>query len=318
MSTIVAVSAQKQIKLEDIEKDTLASERKLKQEKSQKINQVKFQLGFPLRTTSFQQPLAAQPQIISLPPTYYNIEDQRYVNREQIDPNNQQRHAQLPPQIQPQYHNLEQVPYITSNQISSTSAPPQYYTQYVYLQPFTAPSNAIQMVVDAKGNAKYFEYVPTQYFSEVKATQTGGDVGPQIFTQEPTYNDDSSRYITQPQLPPQPHILDTQQVRYTPQPITFQRPEGAQTRYPQSLLESYVPSVLQLQYFKQQQAEANAIKAQEVAKSVGIKSFGVKSVLEKQLAVPSSASEYTYVYQVPPRSYTGLLWCYNTRSNFLG
>ena len=297
----------------------LASERKLKQEKAQKINPVKLQFDFPLRTTPFQQPIAIQPQIIPLPTPYYNIGDQRYATREQIDPNNQQRHAQLLPQVQPQYQQLEQVPYVTSNQLSSTSVPPQYYTQYVYLQPYTAPSNAIHMVVDAKGNAKYFEYVPTQYFSEIKTSQpNGGDVGPQIFTQEPTYSDDSSRYITQPQLPPQPHILDTQQVRYTPQPITFRRPEGAQANLPRSLLESYVPSVLQLQYFKQQQAQGNAIRAQEVTKSLGVKSFGVKSILGKPLAIPSSASEYTYVYQVPPRSYTGLLWCCNTRSDFLG
>lgn len=283
------------------------------------------------------KPLASPQQHVQPQFTQPQLQQQQDVQLQYVYP--QYSSLQLPTvQIQPQYQyqQFDNVPYVVDNRLvqSSKSDQQNYYgQQLVYFQPFTSSTANIQTVVDPKGNLKYYMYVPTQHFSEVKTTEepTKGiqvqtqlpsyvNVGPQIFTREPDYRQlpqSESQYITQPQLPPQPvtqtvqYVPSTQatpqlpQVQYvqatqeslvqTPLPTTEPHPKSQYIAkgHPQSLLDSYVPSVLQLQYYKQQQdSRGNAVQ--------NAKSVGSRTTLSRQtVTVPNAQIETNYNFQLP-------------------
>ncbi|GJQ65588.1 hypothetical protein Trydic_g7686 [Trypoxylus dichotomus] len=356
-ATALAVG-EKQLKLDDIERDNLATEKKLKHPKpnipkysqsqlsqqSQKIIPTsQLEYGFtPLKSTQKYLP-QQQPQIEIPQPL-------QYVYPQYTTPT---AYAQFP---QYQYQQYENIPYVVDNQLlqNSKTDQQQYYgQQLVYFQPTISPSNNIQMVIDPKGNIKYYTYVPSQYYSEVKNNDdpikniqvqtippTYNNVGPQIFTREPDYQQlpkNEHQYITQPQLPPQPvtqaieYIQPTQtiaqQVQYVEptqesfaktqfiKPTTTQQPFIAsqqliqptqlpKTQYvskgePQSLLDSYVPSILQLQYYKQQQdAQTNSLGQNP-------KTLVSRTLSPKQtLRIPNAQTETTYSLSSPYRTHT--------------
>lgn len=149
-----------------------------------------------------------------------------------------------------------------------------------------------------------------------------------IFTREPDYRQlprSESQYITQPQLPPQPVTQPVQYVsaiqptpaavplsiQSTQQPFVasqqlIQPTDSAKSQYvpkgnPQSLLDSYVPSILQLQYYKrQQEAQTNSLLG-ENPKSVAEKNLPTRQTLRLPNA-EIETSRYNFGLPSPYRS----------------
>lgn len=152
--------------------------------------------------------------------------------------------ASKPPAAQYYYHQqprrYENVQYVADNSIQPTTGQ-QYYMQYVYLHP--APSTAIQTVVDPKGGLQYIMYVPTYVPQQTQQYETAVDyegvppAAPQQYqvTEEKYQQGKEDQYATIKQI-------------FVPK------------REPKSLLDSYVPSILQYQYYKQQQAQLNSLR----------------------------------------------------------
>ncbi|XP_022903012.2 GATA zinc finger domain-containing protein 10-like [Onthophagus taurus] len=304
------VIAEKQLKLEDIERDNLASERENKEQKST----LKFSPKYsqPYNPPSFR---SSQPNNFGFTPINdkpklqfqstkiqqeIHQENQQENQQEQIQYSPPQYYYQQQPQIQPQpqpqpqiinQYPYEQTPYIIDNQINTP--------QYVYLQP--SSSNNIQMVVDSKGQVKYFMYVPVPY---VKQDSQYNNVGPQIFTQEAEYQaqNSNSQYENQPQFsetPQQPQLQ--QQISYVPVEKTQYTPKGE----PQSLLDSYVPSVLQYQYYKQQEQQGLNSLVKKSSEKLNQKRYNSPQQI---YTIPSDSSELAYPPQLPTtfKSYTSV------------
>lgn len=212
--TIVAAPPKKQkISLEDIEKDNLRKQKIPPPPEEKEIGPTNY--GFlPVKTSSDY--VRQEPKDIQyIPAGGVSVAPQLY--------------------YQPSYEN--NVQYVSENEVQ-----PQYYTQqpqYVYLQPYTAPTTAVQTVVDLKGGVQYIMYIPA-YTTNQKEEANHQNVVPET-QEEPLYQ----QFVTQEEQP-KPSI------KYAPEP-PIQKNEY------KSLLDSYVPSYLQVQYYKQQQARANSI-----------------------------------------------------------
>lgn len=184
------------------------------------------------------------------------------------------------------YQQYENLPYVVGNQLNQLYPTYQQYTpapQYYYTQ--QQATNNIQSVVDPKtGQVQYFMYLPTPYYSPEVAADTNDIEQPQTYanvdtaqnyvvpsTQEVQYqyvNDQQPQKYTMVQYLPQTSVKETQGLQQIPQVHAQQLQQVPKVepsayvpkREPQSLLESYVPSILQYQYYKQQQAKINAIQ----------------------------------------------------------
>ncbi|KAL3265695.1 hypothetical protein HHI36_009898 [Cryptolaemus montrouzieri] len=147
---------------------------------------------------------------------------------------------QTPQTQQPQYYYQPATKHI--NYISDNNVP-----QYVYLQQIPEPSNTVENVVDPKSQGiGYIMLIPT-YVNQQPETQNyyvtkqsaGHDLG----------------YAAVPEQP-------DQQIQYVYNTESEEYGKGSTyKKEPTSLLDSYVPSVLQIQYYKRlaSQAQANQI-----------------------------------------------------------
>lgn len=213
--TIVAAPPKRQkISLEDIEKDNLRKQKIPPPPEVKEIGPTNY--GFlPIKTSSDyarQEPRA--PQYIPAPVT-----------------------PQVYYQPQPSYEN-NNIQYVSENEVQ-----PQYYTQqpqYVYFQPYTAPTTAVQTVVDLKGGVQYIMYVPAYTSQKEEPSHNFDHVVPENNQEQPLYQEEE--------------VQPTPSIKYAPEP-----PAQAPKNDYKSLLDSYVPSYLQVQYYKQQQARANSI-----------------------------------------------------------
>ncbi|XP_017773750.1 PREDICTED: protein transport protein SEC24-like [Nicrophorus vespilloides] len=290
---------EKQIKLEDIERDNLQSERKTKEVKQylsrpQATPTPKMQYGFvPIKAPVNYIPQAYQEQ----PQQQYYLAPQAYTQPQTFPgpPAQPQPYGQTrtPYQYQPQYSEgyrpqtrYEQVQYVqpgvqyvVDNQIQQTTQAQKYYQvpQYYYVQPYQAASNNIQSVTDSKGNVQYVMYVPASYlkdqnYASLTQPQQYATQPEQYATQPEQYATQPQQYATQPEQPqPQQEVQyqSEQKYQYQPEPQIQTQPKYTQIQYtekpkyskhPKSLLDSYVPSVLQYQFYKQHQDNTNSIK----------------------------------------------------------
>ncbi|XP_074038136.1 uncharacterized protein [Leptinotarsa decemlineata] len=157
------------------------------------------------------------------------------------------------PQGQGQYQGFEKLQYLSDNSIAQ-QAVQQYYTpQYVYLQPNQAPTSSVQTIVDPKGSLHYLMYLPAYQNPSGEQTQNYDNV----------HNGGAEQ--TSYQLPQQAPSYNTIRYSQKDESTQFEQPKNLYTkaefgakREPKSLLDSYVPSALQLQYFRQ--AHQNAIQ----------------------------------------------------------
>ncbi|XP_050502418.1 uncharacterized protein LOC114349007 isoform X2 [Diabrotica virgifera virgifera] len=183
---------------------------------------------------------------------------QRGVQKAPVD---QTQEYYVPQQEQSQYLNYDNVQYVADNNIDQ-GAGQQHYNpqQYYYLQQqYQAPTTSIQAVVDPKGGLQYIMYIPT-YVSNQGSQQQSTD---QTQNYENVVYSDNDQTYQQPQSSPQ-------YTTYTEKQPTLETGKSAYNvkatdftfkREPKSLLDSYVPSVLQLQYYKQ--AQLNSIRDSE-------------------------------------------------------
>lgn len=159
-------------------------------------------------------------------------------------------------QAQPQqYQQYENVQYVTDNSIAQPEQP-----QYYFVQQYQAPSTAVEAVVDPKGTylTNKTSLTNQHFFTDVLAYYTPNSIG----STEEKYL--QPYYVKpEPQLPPvttstkYTKVLPSKpkEVKYATVPEKqYQQPqqEVIIKRTPKSLLDSYVPSVVQLQYLRQQ------------------------------------------------------------------
>lgn len=201
----------------------------------------------------------------------------------QYVPESQVQYYQQQPQPQPHQH--PQIQYVVDNSIQQPDPQhtPQeeqkYYQQLVYLQPYQTPSASsnIHSVSDTKGNVQYVMYIPsgaapaaTYATDTVLAYPTNQETQyvyqpvldeshvPNI-PNESTVTTKSQGVVPHTQSPSNSGAAGLLQYDTIKGPKRFERPVFK--HQPTSLLDSYVPSYLQYQYYKQQQAETvNAIK----------------------------------------------------------
>lgn len=334
MLAIALAGKDKKINLEDIERDNLKSERKVKQESkvitsssytqqvpaSQAAKPVSAPLQYnflPLKTPqNYVQQQYTQSQQYPAPVQQYvpqQYTTQQYYTLQppvqQIRQYKQQQYVEQPTQ-QYQYQQYENVPLVTDNSIAQQ---PAYYMQrYVYVQPYPAASTSVQSVVDPKGNVQYVMYIPTPTYvtpnakseNTLQETQEYVNVVPQGYSNyaaqsyETPADNQYVQYVTEDTRP-----SDVQYVKATQE---LEAPKYAQQEYvspkkaPKSLLDSYVPSYLQIQYYKQQQVQENAIRESEKASApVSGKTQQVKTVYRTPEA-DASATQYVYAYQHHP------------------
>ncbi|XP_044254391.1 uncharacterized protein LOC123004926 [Tribolium madens] len=280
------VGKEKKISLEDIERDNLKITGKVARAPPKIPVASPTDYGFvPTKTVADyarQQPKYVQyvPQTYSQPAQQYTPPSQQYATV----PQQYYYQQQQPVNHQNPYQQYENVQYVTDNSIAQ--AQQQYYTpQYVYLQQYSAPSTAIQSVVDPKGGIQYVMYVPS-YVPKAEQTQNYENV---------VYTNDQQAYVV-----PETQYVQTQQVtpaiKYAPQPQAEKTQQVFTKSEPKSLLDSYVPSILQVQYYKQQQSQANAI--QQSLKDVSTV-IGKSSYRPTQISHNSAESVINYNYQLP-------------------
>ncbi|XP_018573740.1 uncharacterized protein LOC108912831 [Anoplophora glabripennis] len=325
--TVSAGPKDKKTTLEDIERDYISNERKTKLTPPPKVATPApspTQFGFvPKKTVADyarqeHRPAYVQPQYTqqyvpqqaandysqystaqqyksTVPQSYsagllYPTPQQKYTP--QIS--NQQAYSyvtQLPNQLQ----SLENVQYITDNSISAP-ATQQYFTpQYVYFQQYSSPSTAVQTVVEPKGALQYVMYVPA-YVASTAADQ--GQNYENVYSEDdsqaytPSYQvSQSPQYITQQ---PQPK----QQFQYVQPKNKLASTEYIIKREPKSLLDSYIPSIVQLQYYKQTQ-QNSVQEPVKVSQTVSGKEY-VKSSYRPE---GPSGAETSLTYRYQPSSY---------------
>lgn len=329
MLAIALAAKDKKINLEDIERDNLKSERKAKQEskvitsssytqqvpptQTPKLLSTPQQYNFlPLKTVQnyAQQPQYTQNQQYPTPVQQYIPQQYTPQQYYTLQPPAQQfrQYKQQYVEQPAQYQQYENVPLITDNSI--TQQPAYYMQRYVYVQPYPAASTSVQSVVDPKANVQYVMYIPTPAYvtaspkgeNALQETQEYVNVIPQGY----------SNYVTQPYETP----ADNQYVQYVtedtkPSDVQYVKPqelEGqkyVQQEYvtpkkaPKSLLDSYVPSYLQIQYYKQQQAQDNAIRESEKVSAPVSGKTQAKTAYRSPEA-DASATRYVYTYQNHP------------------
>ncbi|XP_050307678.1 vacuolar protein-sorting-associated protein 36-like [Anthonomus grandis grandis] len=220
--------------------------------------QVKPKVNQP---STYQKPLyqtAPALQYVSPDQTQqYSQTSQQYLNQQQaqeytyIQPDTAQQYVQYQEPSQ-QYSQYDNIQYVTDNSIGQQDGKQSYYSQqpqYYYVQ-YQAPSTAVESVVEPKAST-YSNYLPSnaipveekqQYFTAVQ--------------QLPPITTTVAKYTTV--VPKKPKHTSqqyrSQQTSYYPQE------EAVPKREPKSLLDSYVPSVLQLQYLRQYQGKGSQSK----------------------------------------------------------
>ncbi|XP_066146682.1 putative cyclin-dependent serine/threonine-protein kinase DDB_G0272797/DDB_G0274007 isoform X2 [Euwallacea fornicatus] len=204
------------------------------QHAAQGFTQPEYQLQYQQPSQQYQQPSKQ-----------YQQSSQQY-----------QQTSQLYQQPTQQYDQYENVQYVTDNSISQLkSQQPQYY----YVQQYPASSTAVESVVDPKG----MQYVYFPSYSSANSITTDqkylqqylsgeDEEQPQLpavtttvkYTSVPTGKSSTKNYFVQGKGFP----YEAPKVQYQPQP----QEDVVIKREPKSLLDSYVPSIVQLQYLKQQ------------------------------------------------------------------
>ncbi|XP_056629893.1 uncharacterized protein LOC130440654 [Diorhabda sublineata] len=156
------------------------------------------------------------------------------------------------PQEQSQDLKYDSVAYVADNTIDQGAGQQNYDSQqFYYLQQYQEPSTSIQAVVDPKGGLQYIMYIPTYVPNQLtEQTQNQENV---VYTnnQQQTYQSPQPEYNTYSE---NPKTFETGKSMYNlkANEAPFIR------REPKSLLDSYIPSSLQLQYYKQ--SRLNAIR----------------------------------------------------------
>ncbi|XP_044731303.1 bromodomain-containing protein DDB_G0280777-like [Chrysoperla carnea] len=362
------IVAERQINLEDIERDNLASEKQTaNQEASQKQEQLPQQQPQDVQPPTFLPLPHQQQQYIpaSPPPINYYSRPQEIIQQtpqfiSPPSPHQQENYYRRPqPQAtyspQAQYSPQELAEYITDNHLKLGPVPnqqripaqiPQYYQnqqpslqhpnlqqffllpqlsynpysnnqqktdgiQYVmYLQPaaaasFLAPQTHIPNL-NAIPHIMSLTALPRLYTQQGKSPMFS--VQPQQFQpeQQEIRFQPQRKLVIQPEirlmtiqapaahekqillLKPKPQVPQPEQYIVVPQP---QEPQQQQIKsYPKSLLDSYVPSVLQLQYLKEQQLKQQQLQQQEQLKQLQEQSQQTQSDAGNAIAEHSSAS----------------------------
>nr|CAH7745434.1 unnamed protein product [Callosobruchus chinensis] len=179
------------------------------------------------------------------------------------------------------------VQYVTDNNIGNQQQQQYSSPQYVYLQQDPAPSTSVQTFVDPKGGIQYIMLIPQsaitttneqpQKYENLAYTTTDVEADNQKYAQVsyssqkeqevPTgqqyvyqyeQKDEKApaagvQYVVQPQY----EQKEQQQVQYVHPKQQYTKPsEYIIKREPKSLLDSYIPSVVQLEYYRQIQQNA--------------------------------------------------------------
>ncbi|CAH0560820.1 unnamed protein product [Brassicogethes aeneus] len=246
------------ISLEDIEIDNLKSEKKARTPITAASSPTQY--GF-VPTKTLQNYIQKSPKPQYVQPTYAAPTYQNYQNTPKIPLIGPQQYY-LPKQYptgqdQPQqyygtpqqYQQYENVQFVTDNSIQHQSHP----QQYVYLQQYPASSTSIQTIVDPKsGQLQYVMYVPS-----LAAPTQQEQTQEVVYQQQPEYSQETTQEQYAPQYVEEKPFLPASQA-----PLHYEgsRTQYIQPRQPKSLLDSYVPSYLQIQYYKQQQQHlANSV-----------------------------------------------------------
>ncbi|KAK4886647.1 hypothetical protein RN001_002918 [Aquatica leii] len=244
---------EKQIKLEDIEDDNV------KNDDHSKIQMKYTQVSNLIRTSPLMhygfRPINIQQQQQQQQhhtQTHYRSDQQYYILPPQYTP---PKYYAYPTNPLPQHqYQQEQLAYITNNHL-----PQQFHTpQYVFVNPDGS-------AVNPKFTFAYFQpqYVhPSQNIDHPQETS-------------PTYQ---IQYVTVPQPQQQPQF----QYKFESAP--------KHKFAPKSLLDSYIPSYLQVQYLKQEQARENAIRYDTKIPA------GFKSDFDKNLVYRNVPANYHMRY----------------------
>lgn len=239
-------------------------------------------------------------------PTATYAQQQQYVTYQpatEASPAAYQQYLARKPQYveQNQYQQYENVQYVTDNSLGQAT----YYTpQYVYVQPYPAASNNVQSVVDPKGAVQYVMYIPTPaYVVRPSATKAAPEqeyvnVVPQDYPAQ--YENTDSQYVqyVTPDVQEEPKASVPIPTPQVPSQKYAIKEYVSPKKEPKSLLDSYVPSYLQVQYYKQQQAQSNSIPQPPKAAVTSGKAQQIKTVYATS-PQSQSASNYVYSYQYP-------------------
>lgn len=273
-----------------------------------------------------------QHQIVQQPTRYTHLQQQSQQQPQQTTQYQQATQYQEPTQYQQPYfltknENLQSIidnhlqNYLKQSQQQYVETP-----QYVYVQPNQEASDNVQSVVDSKGNLQYYTYVPVSQVTQgdfVQSDLTDAqtyNVAPQISpSKDAALSQNTIPYEHPPITIPFKHQYNAETVALYNQakaiaakyptkeadysdkqsnPVQLQKQVMLEFDYskrkPQSLLESYVPSILQYQYYKAQQAR---IQQQFKNALTAGKSSAVKQAYKIQTP-QETTSQVTY-QQVP-------------------
>ncbi|KAF5302222.1 hypothetical protein FQA39_LY10261 [Lamprigera yunnana] len=270
MLSVALAMPERPTKLEDLENENVAYEQRPKPQNKQKPKmqssmQTLPQMQFGFRPMKAQHPqnseqsqyvgqqhYVQQSQYESSPQTQYqSVQQPQFEIPQQSQfqhaalqqyflPHQQQYFTYQPETLQAlgqyqQQFQQQQNPYITQNHLPQQFQIPQY----VFYHP--SASNSVQTVVEPKSQ---FAYIQPQIFHQPENIQSA----------LPSKENYQIQYLTIPQVQLQPHAKVQPKFHYK-----LETP-SKQKHSPKSLLDSYVPSILQIQYHKQQMARANAIR----------------------------------------------------------
>ncbi|XP_060531458.1 uncharacterized protein LOC132705051 [Cylas formicarius] len=149
------------------------------------------------------------------------------------------------------YQQYENVHYLTENSLSQSDNQ-QYYPQvpqYYYVQQYQAPTTAVETVVDPKAGVQYVMYLPAS-----------SEYSPNAIQNDQKYQDVYSDYHQIPAIsvkytvanPKKYTTISSSQKHIQPSKVRNQKQqEYIIKREPKSLLDSYIPSAVQLRYLEQ-------------------------------------------------------------------
>ncbi|VEN37875.1 unnamed protein product [Callosobruchus maculatus] len=224
-------------------------------------------------STTQQNPATQQ---YTTPRQQYSVPQEGSYKNVQYETDNNLAAQQYPKNVQ----------YVTDNSIGNQQQ--QYYSpQYVYLQQDPAPSTSVQTFVDPKGGVQYIMLIPQsaitttseqpQKYENLAYATTDGEADNQKYSQISYSNEKEQevpavqQYVYQYEqkegkapaagvqyvVHPQYEQKEQQQVQYVPPKPQYTKPsEYIIKREPKSLLDSYIPSVVQLEYYRQIQQNA--------------------------------------------------------------
>ncbi|KAG5878754.1 hypothetical protein JTB14_012124 [Gonioctena quinquepunctata] len=240
------------------------------------------------------------PQKYSTIPQKYNAISQKYSTAPQkygATYSPQAPQAYYVPQAQNQYQYFENVPYVADNNLGQQVGQQYLTSPYLYLPQYQGSSSSVQNVVDTKGLLQYLSYLPTNAVPSAEQSQnyenvvyTVGDDQTQYQNPEEaqSYNtlqysqkEETSQYaqpesvISQNEQPAQyaqqgesaQYVQTGESAQYGQPENNYNNAEVVIRREPKSLLDSYVPSYLQLQYYRQTQHQNTIQDNQHFGKS---------------------------------------------------